>query len=251
MDGKTVVVTGGGHGIGRAYSISLARECAAVVVADLDGPAAERVADEVRQAGGQGLGVHVDVAQWASTQSMAERAVERFGGIDALVNNAAVFATIPISRVGFEMIDEAEWDRVMAVNVKGTWLCCRAVAPALRRRGGGSIVNIASGTVFHGHGMRLHYVASKAAVVGITRVLSRELGGDNIRVNAVAPGNTMSEEDPSPEIIAMREQAVAARSIKRVQTPDDLVGALLFLVSDESRFITGQTLLIDGGTTLH
>ena len=251
LDGKTIVVTGGGHGIGRAYSERFAREGAGVVVADVDGPAAERVAASIEEAGGRALGVEVDVSSWPSARAMAERAVERFGGVDGLVNNAAIFATIPISRVGFEEIDEGEWDRVMAVNVKGVWLCCRAVAPAMRRRGGGSIVNIASGTVFHGQGLRLHYVASKSAVIGVTRVLSRELGGDNIRVNAVAPGNTLSEENPTPEILAMREAAVAARSLKRVQTPEDLVGAVLFLLSDDAAFITGQSLLIDGGTTLH
>ena len=251
IEGKTVVVTGGGHGIGRAYCERLAREGAGVVVADLDGAAAERVAGGLRAEGCEAVAVQVDVAAWDSVRAMAERAVERFGGVDGLVNNAAVFATVPISRVGFEAIDEAEWDRVMAVNVKGVWQCCRALAPALRARGAGSIVNIASGTVFHGHGMRLHYVASKAAVVGITRVLSRELGPDNVRVNTVAPGNTLSEEDPTPEVRAMREAAIAARSLKRLQTPEDLVGAVLFLLSDDAAFITGQTLLVDGGTTLH
>ena len=251
LDGKTVVVTGGGHGIGRAYSERFGREGARVVVAELDEAAARDVADNIERAGGEALAVPTDVASWDSAQAMAERAVERFGGIDGLVNNAAIFSTIPIARVGFEQIDEGEWDRVMEVNVKGVWLCCRAVVPAMRRRGGGSIVNIASGTVFNGTPTRVHYVASKAAVVGITRVLSRELGGDNIRVNAIAPGNTLSEENPSPEILRMREAAVAARSLKRVQRPDDIVGSVLFMLSDDAAFITGQTLLVDGGTALH
>jgi 3-oxoacyl-[acyl-carrier protein] reductase len=251
LDGKTVVVTGGGHGIGRAYSERFSREGARVVVAELDEAAARDVADNIERAGGEALAMPTDVASWSSAQAMAERAVERFGGIDGLVNNAAIFSTIPIARVGFEQIDEGEWDRVMEVNVKGVWLCCRAVVPAMRRRGGGSIVNIASGTVFNGTPTRVHYVASKAAVVGITRVLSRELGGDNIRVNAIAPGNTLSEENPSPEILRMREAAVPARSLKRVQRPDDIVGSVLFMLSDDAAFITGQTLLVDGGTALH
>jgi len=251
LDGKTVVVTGGGHGIGRAYSERFGREGARVVVAELDEAAARDVADNIERAGGEALAAPTDVASWSSAQAMAERAVERFGGIDGLVNNAAIFSTIPIARVGFEQIDEGEWDRVMEVNVKGVWLCCRAVVPAMRRRGGGSIVNIASGTVFNGTPTRVHYVASKAAVVGITRVLSRELGGDSIRVNAIAPGNTLSEENPSLEILRMREAAVAARSLKRVQRPDDIVGSVLFMLSDAAAFITGQTLLVDGGTALH
>jgi len=224
LDGKTVVVTGGGHGIGRAYSERFGREGARVVVAELDEAAARDVADNIERAGGEALAAPTDVASWSSAQAMAERAVERFGGIDGLVNNAAIFSTIPIARVGFEQIDEGEWDRVMEVNVKGVWLCCRAVVPAMRRRGGGSIVNIASATVFN---------------------------GTPIRVNAIAPGNTLSEENPSLEILRMREAAVAARSLKRVQRPDDIVGSVLFMLSDAAAFITGQTLLVDGGTALH
>ena len=182
---------------------------------------------------------------------MAARAVERFGGVDGLVNNAAVFSTIPISRVGFERIDADEWDRVMDVNVKGVWHACRAVVPAMRRRGGGSIVNVSSASFFHGGGGRLHYMASKAAVLGMSRGLARELGDDNIRVNTIAPGNTLSEADPTPEIRQIREVAVAARALKRIQTPADLVGAVVFFLSDDAAFITGQTLLVDGGTSLH
>lgn len=251
MTGKTVIVTGAGHGIGRAYAERLAQEESNVVVADLDGAAAEEVAGDIQEMGGQAIPVQVDVADAQSAQSMVARAVERFGSIDGLVNNAAVFSTIPISRVGFEQIPEAEWDLVMSVNVKGVWNCCRAAAPVLRARGGGSIVNISSASILHAGGGRLHYVASKAAVLGISRVLARELGQDNIRVNTIAPGNTLSEADPTPEVVAIREAAIAARSLKRLQTPTDLVGAVLFLLSDDAAFITGQMLVVDGGTNLH
>jgi 3-oxoacyl-[acyl-carrier protein] reductase len=251
MTGKTVIVTGSGHGIGRAYAERISAEGANVVVADLDGPAVEQVAGDLEEMGGQALPVQVDVASASSVQEMAARAVERFGAIDGLVNNAAVFSTIPISRVGFELIDEAEWDLVMSVNVKGVWNCCKAVVPAMRKRGGGSIVNISSASILHAGGGRMHYVASKAAVLGISRVLARELGGDNIRVNTIAPGNTLSEDDPTPEVVAIREAAIAARSLKRLQTPADLVGTVAFLLSDDAAFITGQMLVVDGGTNLH
>ena len=249
--GKVVVVTGGGHGIGRAYCERFAREGACVVAADVDEPAAQHVAQCIGDAGGAALGLRVDVSDWTSVQAMAERTTEQFGGIDGLVNNAAIFATIPVSRVGFEQIDEAEWDRVMAVNTKGVWHCCRAVVPAMRLRGGGSIVNIASGTVFNGQPTRLHYVASKSALIGVTRVLARELGDDNIRVNTVAPGNTLSEANPTAELLEYRERAAASRALKRVQTPADVVGAVLFFLSDDAAFITGQALVVDGGSSLH
>jgi len=251
MTGKVVIVTGAGHGIGRAYATRLGAEGANVVAADLDGPAADQTADTILSDGGQALGARVDVAHWSSVQALAQQTTRQFGGIDGLVNNAAIFATIPISRVGFEQIDEAEWDRVMTVNVKGVWNCCRAVAPAMRARGGGSIVNISSASILHGGGGRLHYIASKAAVLGISRGLARELGPDNIRVNTIAPGNTLSEDDPTPEIIAIREAAIAARSLKRLQTPADLVGTVVFLLSDDAAFISGQTIVVDGGTSLH
>ncbi len=251
MTGKTVIVTGAGHGIGRAYATRLAAEGASVVVADLDGPATEQVAETITQDGGEALAVQVDTASFSSAQSLVERAVAQFGGVDGLVNNAAVFATIPISRVGFELIDEAEWDLVMHVNVKGVWNCCRAVAPALRARGGGSIVNISSASILHGSGGRLHYIASKAAVLGISRGLARELGADNIRVNTIAPGNTLSEDDPTADVLAIRQAAVPARALKRLQMPSDLVGTVLFLLSDDAAFITGQTIVVDGGTSLH
>ncbi len=251
LEGKVAIVTGGGHGIGAAYCRRFAREGAKVVVADIDEQAAQQVAAEIKAEGGEALGLKVDVASFASAKEMADKTVEVFGRIDVLVNNAAIFATIPISREGFEKISEEEWDRVMEVNVKGVWQCCKAVVPYMRRQKSGSIINISSGTAVGKASGRIHYVASKAAVIGISRTLANEVGEDNIRVNTLAPGSTLSEANPTPEIIRMREAAIEARAIKRVQTPEDLVGAAVFLASDESAFVTGQILNIDGGITMY
>lgn len=251
LDGKVCIVTGGGHGIGARYCQTFAREGAKVVVADIDEAAALEVAENLRKEGAQAIGLKVDVSDAESARQMAERAVEAFGKIDVLMNNAAIFATIPMSREGFEKIPEAEWDRLMAVNVKGVWQCCKAVVPYMRKNGGGSIINISSGTAVGKASGRIHYVASKAAVIGFTRVLAMELGDDNIRVNAIAPGSTLSEANPTPEIIKMREAAIAGRALKRLQTPDDVQGTALFLASDDSAFMTGQTLVVDGGQTMH
>lgn len=250
-EGKVAIVTGGGHGIGSAYSRGFAREGARVVVADIDGPAAEQVASEINKEGGHALAVQTDVADMASARAMAKMAFEQSGRIDVLVNNAAVFATIPINRGGFEEIDDAEWDRVMTVNVKGVWYCCRAVIPYMRQRGSGAIINIGSTTALSGPPGRLHYVASKGAVLAFTRTLAREVGGDNIRVNTLCPGSTLSEVNPTEEILRMREEPIKNRALKRVERPDDLVGACLFLGSDEAAFITGQILVADGGQTMH
>ncbi len=248
LDGKVAIVTGGGHGIGRAYCLSIAREGGRVVVADVDASAADRVAEEI---GPQALAVPVDVASLTACRALARRALDQFGQIDGLVNNAAIFATIPISRVGFQEIDEGEWDRVMEVNVKGVWNCCRAVAPAMQARKEGSIVNISSGTVLNGSAGRIHYVASKAAVMGFSRVLARELGPDNIRVNTIAPGSTLSEPDPDESVIKLRQANVGARALQRVERPDDLVGTMLYLLSDLSTFVTGQMVVVNGGDVMH
>ncbi|HXG52249.1 MAG TPA: 3-oxoacyl-ACP reductase family protein [candidate division Zixibacteria bacterium] len=245
---KVAIVTGGGHGIGRAYCLGFGRAGARVVVADIDGPAATRVAKEVGgETGASAVAVTVDVSDEGSTQAMARRALEEFGRIDILVNNAAVFATIPMNRGGIESIDPAEWDRMMAVNLKGLFFCCRAVLPAMRKQKAGKIINISSGTALNGSPGRIHYVASKAGVIGFTRTLAREVGDDNINVNAVAPGSTLSEENPTEEIIKYRQARLGDRALKRVQVPQDLVGTVLFLASPLSDFMTGQTLSVDGG----
>ncbi|MEK6601322.1 MAG: SDR family oxidoreductase, partial [Candidatus Binatota bacterium] len=196
------------------------------------------------------LGLSVDVADEESTKAMAAATIERFGRIDILVNNAAIFATIPMNRGGIETIDPKEWDRLMAVNLKGLFFCARAVLPAMRAQKSGKIINISSSTVFAGSAGRIHYVTSKAGVIGFTRTLAREVGDDNIQVNAIAPGSTLSEENPSEEIVRFRRLQVGARALKRVQLPQDLIGTVLFLSSSLSDFITGQTLSVDGGAAM-
>jgi 3-oxoacyl-[acyl-carrier protein] reductase len=251
LEGRTVLVTGGGHGIGRAYCHRIAAEGGTVGVLDIDGPSTEAVALAIERAGGRALALEADVTDLATLEAAASRLVERFGAIHGLVNNAGMLTIRPISRVRFEEIPDDEWDELFRVNVKGCWHACRAVVPHLRRSGGGSIVNIGSGTFFNGSPTRAHYVASKGAVIGFTRVLSRELGDDGIRVNTLVPGSTLSEDDPSPEIIEMRTRQVGGRSLKRVELPEDLVGALVFLLSDDSAFVTGQALIVEGGGILH
>ena len=248
---RVIFITGGGHGIGRAYARRCAHEGAAVVVVDIDGGAAARTAAENTAAGGVAIGRWADVTDLASLQSVVDEARERWKGIDGLVNNAGMLTIVPISRVAFEDIPDDEWDRVLAVNLKGVWLSTRAVVPAMRERGSGSIVNIGSGTFFLGTPTRAHYVASKGGVIGLSRVLSRELAADNIRVNVVVPGSTLSEESPDEATIEMRSKPVANRSIKRIELPEDLVGAVVFFLSDDSAYITGQTLVVEGGGILY
>jgi 3-oxoacyl-[acyl-carrier protein] reductase len=251
LEDRVAIVTGGGHGIGKFYCRGLAGEGARVVIAELDERAANQTADELLSDGFEALPIRTDVADEASARGMAEQAMERYGRIDVLVNNAAIFATIPISRVPIEEISVEEWDAVMAVNLRGVFLASRAVLPAMKQQRRGKIINIASGTVFSGSPTRIHYVTSKAGVVGFTRVLARELGEYGINVNCIAPGSTLSEAEPTEEILAMRQAGIHARAFQRVQLPADLVGAVLFFASDDSAFVTGQTLLVDGGNNMH
>jgi 3-oxoacyl-[acyl-carrier protein] reductase len=246
LQDRVAIVTGGGHGIGRAYAKRLAEEGAKVLVAELDGPAGERVAAEVG-----GVAVRTDVADENSAKEMARRAVERFGRIDILINNAAIFATIPMSRAPFDQIDPEEWDRMMAVNLRGTWFACRAVMPQMRKQQYGKIVNISSGTALKGVGSRIHYVTSKAGILGFTRTLAMEVGKDNICVNCIAPGSTLSEENADESIVKYRQAAASTRALQRMQTPEDLVGAVAFFASADSDFVTGQTLVVDGGACMH
>jgi 3-oxoacyl-[acyl-carrier protein] reductase len=250
LEGRVAIITGGGHGIGKAYARRLAGEGAAVVIAELDASAGEAVAKDLADEGFRTLAVATDVADQGSTEAMAHRTVTEFGKIDILVNNAAIFATVPMSRVPFDDIDPAEWDRMMAVNLRGTWFACRAVVPHMREQGYGKIINVSSGTYLSGSPSRIHYVTSKAGIIGFTRVLARELGKDNICVNAIVPGSTLSEENPNEAILKMRTAPVAGRSLRRVQRPEDLVGTIAFFASPDSDFITGQSLVVDGGDSM-
>jgi NAD(P)-dependent dehydrogenase (short-subunit alcohol dehydrogenase family) len=251
LEGRVAIVTGGGHGIGKAYARRLANEGAKIVIAEIDAAAAHGVAEQLAADGHQALAVPTDVAQRASVDEMARRTVAAFGRIDVLVNNAAIFATVPMSRAPFDQIDPSEWDRMMAVNLRGTWLASCAVIPQMRKQGYGKIINISSGTALKGSASRIHYVTSKAGILGFTRTLAQEVGADNICVNCVAPGSTLSEENPDEGVTRMRAAAAAARALRRVQTPEDLVGAVAFFASSDSDFITGQTLVVDGGSCMH
>jgi 3-oxoacyl-[acyl-carrier protein] reductase len=245
---RVVIVTGGAHGIGKAYCLSFAKAGARVVVADIDVDSGESVAGEITEDFGMpAMALRTDVSNEASTKEMAAHTLERFGRIDVLVNNAAVFSVVPMNRGRIETIDPEEWDRLMAVNLRGLFFCCRAVLPTMRKQKSGKIITIASGTVFAGAPGRIHYVTSKAATIGFTRTLAREVGDDNINVNCLAPGNTLSEKNPTEQIIKLRESSVGLRALKRIQMPTDLVGAMLFLASPLSDFITGQTINVDGG----
>jgi NAD(P)-dependent dehydrogenase (short-subunit alcohol dehydrogenase family) len=245
LEGKVAVITGGAAGIGFAYAKRFLAEGARVVVADIADP---RPAVDKLDTGGRALAVSTDVSDAASVRAMVAATLVRFGRIDVLVNNAAVFATLKPQR--FDEIPEAEWDRVMAVNVKGVWNCARAVAPAMRAQGGGRIVNVASAIVAKGTALLLHYVTSKGAVVAMTRALARELGPDRITVNAVAPGLILSDTvQANPDLTGFQEAAIMqARSLKRDAFPDDVEGTVVFLASDDSAFMSGQTLIVDGGS---
>ena len=251
LEGRVAIITGGGHGIGKAYAARLATEGAKVVIAELDGASAIAVAAELTAQRFDAIAVQTDVANEASVNNMAQQTIAKFGRIDVLVNNAAIFATVPMSRSPFDQISVEEWDRMMSVNVKGTWLASRAVVPQMRKQAYGKIINVSSGTALKGSPSRIHYVTSKAGILGFTKTLANEVGKDGICVNCVAPGSTLSEENPDDDILKMRAQAANARALKRVQTPEDLTGAVVFFASADSDFITGQTLVVDGGSCMH
>jgi NAD(P)-dependent dehydrogenase (short-subunit alcohol dehydrogenase family) len=245
LEGKVALVTGAAQGIGRAIADGLAGAGARIVVADLKGAA------DAAGAYADGVGVTADVAAEEDVERLVEETLDRCGSIDVLVNNAGLYASLAMRP--FEQIPLEEWRRVMDVNVASMFLTCRAVVPAMRRQGGGKIVNISSGTPFRGVPFLLHYVTSKGAIVAFTRALAKELGKDAILVNCVAPGFTMSDGvKEHPEVVEkLRDVSVAARTLQRDQVPADVVGAVVYLAGPGSDFVTGQTIVIDGGQYFH
>ncbi len=250
VSGRVVIVTGGGRGIGRVYCEAFAQAGMRVVLADIYLDEAERVAAAIRAAGGAALAVRADISRPEDTQAMAEAAAREFGGIDALVNNASLMSSLP--RRPWTEIPLEEWDRVMAVDLRGLFLCCRAVYPYLKSRGKGKIVNVSSGRVLEGSPNRLHYTTAKAGVIGFTRALAREVGGDNINVNVVLPGLTRSDTQiASSQAGYLNDEYDQRRALKRAQYPEDLVGTVLYLLSEASDFVTGQSFNVDGGKVMH
>ena len=248
LDGRVAIVTGAGRGIGVHYAKALAEQGAKVCCSDiLD---TENTVNIIKQAGGEAIGNRCDVTNPDQVRAMVAETVEAFGKVDIMVTNAAIFADL--QQRSFLEIPEEEWDRVMAVNTRGVFSCVKAVVPEMIKNGYGKIVNIASGTVFKGTPMMLHYVSSKGAMVAFTRSLSRELGEHNISVNAIAPGLTMSEKlVGDKQWLDMKDANAQTRALKRDEVPEDLIGTLVYLSSPDSDFVTGQTIVVDGGSAMH
>lgn len=249
LQDKVVIVTGAGRGLGQAYAIEAARLGAKVIAGDiLDcGDTVKRI----EAAGGTAIGLELDVTKMGTVSAMAESAIDAFGRINVLINNAALYGGLTGGR--FDMLDEDEWDRTMEVNVKGIWNCCKAVVPHMKTAGGGSIINVASLAATYGLPFALHYTTSKAAVIGMTRALARELGRNEIRVNAIAPTAVLTEgtaEFFGDKTDSAMEVIKNDQSLKRNPTPEDMIGTVMWLASDASGFVTGQTIAIDGGTVM-
>ncbi len=246
LDQRTIIITGAATGIGQAFAVQCASQGANVVVADMN--AADETVAAVEAAGGKALAVKVDVADQGSVDAMAAAAVARFGRIDGLINNAAYFREVKLTP--FEEIDPVIWDRIFQVNVKGVWNCCKAVMPAMRAQNSGAIVNIASVVAVAGQPGYLHYVASKGAVLSMTKGLAKECGASNVRVNVIAPGFVLTDATKNRPV-EWQQSFLKARAIAREQRPDDLVGTAVYLLSDLSAFVSGQTIVVDGGHIMY
>ena len=244
---RVVIVTGAGQGIGRVFAKAFAMAGARAVIAERNEKTAASVAAEIMKADGQALAVTTDIAIPASIDEMVRIVEDEYGRIDVLINNAGIFSTLEMRP--FEKIPLEEWEQVLRVNITGQMLCARAVLPAMRRAKWGRIINISSGAVSLGRPGYLHYIASKSALIGMSRSMARELGPDNITVNAILPGATFTEIERKTVTPAQKEGIIAMQCVPRAETPEDLVGTALFLASEASAFITGQIINADGGAT--
>jgi 3-oxoacyl-[acyl-carrier protein] reductase len=251
LQDKVTIITGAGHGIGRAYARRFAEEGATVVIAEIDAPAGEAVAREIQRSDRPAWARATDVTKLESVQGLVDETLQRFGRIDVLLNNAAIYVTRALTKCNIEDLSVEEWDQVIEVNLKGVFLCCKAVIPVMKKQRSGKIINIASGTFFHGTGNMPHYTTSKGGVVAMTRVMAKQLGAWNVNVNCMTPGSTMSEEEITDDVRKRREESSKQRAFKRIEVPEDITGTALFLASSDSDFMTGQLLVVDGGGVLH
>jgi NAD(P)-dependent dehydrogenase (short-subunit alcohol dehydrogenase family) len=244
---RVIIITGAGQGIGRVFAKAFAKVGARVVIAELNEQRAEAVAEEILRADGQVLAITTDVADPASIEETVRIVENEWARVDVLINNAGIFSTLEMRP--FDQIPLDEWERVLRVNLTGPFLCARAVLPAMRRAKWGRIINIASGAVRLGRPNYLHYIATKAALAGMSLSMARELGADGITVNAILPGATFTEIERKTVTPEQKQRIVAMQCIPRAEVPEDLVGAVLFLASDASAFVTGQSINLDGGVT--
>jgi len=248
---KVAIITGAAHGIGKAYAQRFAEEGAHVVIADIDAQSGDAVAKTLSDAKLSAWSRTTDVRSYSSIEGLVRETVGKFGRIDVLLNNAAIYVTQKLWKGPVEELALEEWDRVIEVNLKGVFLCSKAVIPTMKRQQSGKIINIASGTFFSGSGNMPHYTTAKGGVVALTRVMARQLGEWNINVNCMTPGSTMSEDNVTEDVLERRENSVNKRSFKRVETPADIVGTALFLASADSDFMTGQLLVVEGGGVMY
>lgn len=251
LQNKVTVITGAGHGIGKTYAHRFAKEGAHVVIAEIDEKAGQAVAQMLAKEGLSAWARTTDVRSYPNVEGLMRETVDRYGRIDVLLNNAAIYVSQKLWTGPVDELPLEEWDRVMEVNLKGVFFCCRAVIPTMKRQKSGKIINIASGTFFSGSGNMPHYTTSKGGVVALTRVMARQLGPWNINVNCMTPGSTMSEEVVTDEIVKRREAGISQRCFSRIEKPEDVVGTALFLASSDSDFMTGQLLVVEGGAIMH
>ncbi|MGH7817225.1 MAG: SDR family NAD(P)-dependent oxidoreductase [Candidatus Binatia bacterium] len=248
---KVTIITGAAHGIGKAYARRFAEEGAHVVIADIDAQGGEATAKAILDAGGSAWARTTDVRNFSDIEGLMQQTVKKFGRVDVLLNNAAIYVTQNLWKGPVEELALEEWDRVIEVNLKGVFLCSKAAIPIMKRQRAGKIINIASGTFFSGSGNMPHYTSAKGGVVALTRVMARQLGEFGINVNCMTPGSTMSEENVSEEVLKRREGSMDKRAFRRIETPADIVGTAVFLASADSDFVTGQLLVVEGGGIMH